>query len=177
MRPIGAEQRQDERKGFVVRIKTQRCKVVLGSVGVRLLRNVLRSFHNFKFQQIFQRFGTFVPVLESKFGLKTESLTCCHIDMTRYCIRNPSDRSAVYTVAYIGEEELCVNFFPIFLLQSIQLICLAVLNGVSGIIDPQQIQNNIRAELTDTDNFEAYALGIAFVIQKTELADLFCFRC
>ena len=97
--------------------------------------------------------------------------------MTRYCIRNPSDRSAVYTVAYIGEEELRVNFFPIFLLQSIQLICLAVLNGVSGIIDPQQIQNNIRADLTDTDNFEAYALGIAFAIQKTELADLFCFRC
>ena len=45
--------RQAEGEGMVVWVKIQRCKVMLGSVGVSLLRNVLRSFHYFKFQPIF----------------------------------------------------------------------------------------------------------------------------
>lgn len=49
VRPIGAEHRQAEGEGMVVRVKIQRCKVMLGSVGVSLLRNVFRSFHYFKF--------------------------------------------------------------------------------------------------------------------------------
>ena len=110
--------------------------------------------------------------MESKFGLQTISLSFCHIDMPRYCIRNPADRSAVYTVAYIGEKELRINFLPLSVLQSIQLICFAVCNGVSGIIDPPQIQNNIRADLTDVDHFETYSRRVAFGFQKAKLPEL-----
>ena len=127
-----------------------------------------------KLKAVYHLFGKLRTTLKSKCCLKAISLVRAQLILSRNPIRKIGSETTVYAIGYRWKHKLRLRFnlFPFAVFPSEQFIRRTVLNRLSGAVYPPQIQNNIRADLTDVDHFETYSRRVAFGFQKAKLPKL-----